>query len=114
MYCRSKQEIRRFFEQIGEPYLRWEDFDFNPFGSKGQHEMLKKMKTTEAKGENLQVKSETSHQHEVDQKPGCDLLVGNSGQHYPGEGSATGSQNEVEVKPDMSFFLECQLKQEQT
>ena len=111
MYCRSKQEIRRFFEQIGEPYLRWEDFDFNPFGSKGQHEMLNKMKATEAKGENLQVKPD--HQQVADQKPGRDLLVGNSGHHYPDEAAATGSENEVEVKPDMSFFLECQLKQEQ-
>jgi len=33
---RSKQEIRRHFERIGEVFLRWEDFDFNPFGSKGQ------------------------------------------------------------------------------
>ena len=33
---RSRQEIRRHFEQIQEMYLRWEDFDFNPFGSKGQ------------------------------------------------------------------------------
>ena len=113
MYCRSKQEIRRFFEQIGEPYLRWEDFDFNPFGSKGQHEMLKMMKTTEAKGDNLQVKPDTGLQQMADQKPGHDLLVGCSGHQYPGVSAATGSQNEVEVKPDMSFFLECQLKQEQ-
>ena len=33
---RSKQEIRRYFERVGEVFLRWEDFDFNPFGSKGQ------------------------------------------------------------------------------
>lgn len=33
---RSRQEIRRHFEQIQEIYLQWEDFDFNPFGSKGQ------------------------------------------------------------------------------
>jgi len=33
---RSKQEVRRHFERIGEVFLRWEDFDFNPFGSKGQ------------------------------------------------------------------------------
>jgi len=33
---RSKQEIRRHFEMVGETVLRWEDFDFNPFGSKGQ------------------------------------------------------------------------------
>ena len=33
---RSKQEIRRHFERVGEVFLRWEDFDFNPFGSKGQ------------------------------------------------------------------------------
>ena len=33
---RSKQEIRRHFERIGEVFMRWEDFDFNPFGSKGQ------------------------------------------------------------------------------
>merc|ERR1719500_2728740 len=33
---RSKQEIRRHFERTGEVFLRWEDFDFNPFGSKGQ------------------------------------------------------------------------------
>ena len=37
---RSKQEVRRYFEQTGEQYLRWQDFDFNLFGSKGQHEML--------------------------------------------------------------------------
>ena len=114
MYCRSKQEIRRFFEQIGEPYLRWEDFDFNPFGSKGQHEMLNMMKTTEAKGDNLKVKPDTGHQQVADQKPGCNLQVGDGGHHYPGEAAAAGSENEVEVKPDMSFFLECQLKQEQT
>ena len=75
--------------------------------------MLNKMKKTEAKGENLQVKPETGHQQMADQKPGHDLLVGNSGHHYPGEAAATGSENEVEVKPDMSLFLECQLKQEQ-
>ena len=114
MYCRSKQEIRRFFEQIGEPYLRWEDFDFNPFGSKGQHEMLNMMKTTEAKGDNLKVKPDTGHQQVADQKPGCNLQVGDGGHHNPGEAAAAGSENEVEVKPDMSFFLECQLKQEQT
>ena len=72
--------------------------------------MLNMMKTTEAKGDNLQVKPDTGHQQVADQKPGHDLLVGN---HYPGRSAATGSQNEVEVKPDMSFFLECQLKQEQ-
>jgi len=33
---RSRQEIRRHFELIQEVYLQWEDFDFNPFGSKGQ------------------------------------------------------------------------------
>ena len=33
---RSRQEIKRHFERIGETFLRWEDFDFNPFGSKGQ------------------------------------------------------------------------------
>ena len=75
--------------------------------------MLNKMKKTEAKGENLQVKPETGHLLGDDKKPGSGLLVGNSGHHYPGEGSATGRENEVEVKPDMSFFLECQLKQEQ-
>ena len=36
---RSKQEIRRYFEKTGEMYLDWRDFDFNPFGSKGQQEM---------------------------------------------------------------------------
>ena len=76
--------------------------------------MLKMMKTTEAKGDNLQVKPDTGLQQVADQKPGHDLLAGNSGHHHPGEAAATGSQNEVEVKPDMSFFLECQLKQEQT
>ena len=113
MYCRSKQEIRRFFEQIGEPYLRWEDFDFNPFGSKGQHEMLNMMKTTEAKVDNLEVKPDTGHQQVADQKPGCNLQAGDGGFYNPGEAAAAGSENEVEVKPDMSFFLECQLKQEQ-
>merc|ERR1719481_634984 len=33
---RSKQEIRRHFEKVGEVRWYWEDFDFNPFGSKGQ------------------------------------------------------------------------------
>jgi hypothetical protein len=33
---RSKQDIRRQFEMVGETYLNWQDFDFNPFGSKGQ------------------------------------------------------------------------------
>jgi hypothetical protein len=33
---RSKQDIRRHFEMVRETYLNWQDFDFNPFGSKGQ------------------------------------------------------------------------------
>ena len=37
---RSKQELRRYFEQTGEQQLHWQDFDFNPFGSKGQHDMV--------------------------------------------------------------------------
>ena len=62
---RSKQDIRRFFEKIGEMYLDWQDFDFNPFGSKGQHEMLQAQRGSE-----------------------------------------------MEVKPDISSFLSCELKQE--
>ena len=58
---RSKQEIRRYFEQIGETRLRWEDFDFNPFGSKGQHELLQRLRQetaaiTEKKEETIEVK----------------------------------------------------------
>ena len=37
---RSKQDVRRYFEKMGEQYLDWRDFDFNPYGSKGQQEML--------------------------------------------------------------------------
>ena len=33
---RSRQEIKRHFERIGEMSLKYFDFDFNPFGSKGQ------------------------------------------------------------------------------
>ena len=33
---RSRQEIKRHFERIGEMSLNYSDFDFNPFGSKGQ------------------------------------------------------------------------------
>jgi hypothetical protein len=36
---RSKLEIRRHFEKICETRWNWQDFDFNPFGSKGQQEM---------------------------------------------------------------------------
>ena len=59
-WFRSKQEIRRYFEQIGETRLRWEDFDFNPFGSKGQHELLQSLRQETAsineKKEEIEVK----------------------------------------------------------
>ena len=38
---RSRQDIRRYFERTGETNLDWRTFDFNPFGSKKQHEMNK-------------------------------------------------------------------------
>ena len=54
---RSKQEVRRYFEQTGEQYLRWQDFDFNLFGSKGQHEMLlaPPLPESEEKDSNLEI-----------------------------------------------------------
>ena len=54
---RSKQEVRRYFEQTGEQYLRRQDFDFNPFGSKGQHEMLlaPPLPESEEKDSNLEI-----------------------------------------------------------
>jgi len=66
---RSKKEIQRYFEKIGEVSLDWRDFDFNPYGSKGQHELIQAMRKTER-------------------------------------------QEEQEVRPDITSFLSCELKQE--
>ena len=33
---RSKQDVRRYFEEINKTELHWEDFDFSVYGTKGQ------------------------------------------------------------------------------
>ena len=83
---RSKQEVRRYFEQIGEQFLNWQDFDFNPYGSKGQHEMLLEMRRNPNMG------------------------MGNM--IFQSQGFPHQQQAQIEVNPDISSFLSCELKQE--
>ena len=97
---RSKQEIRRYFEQIGETRLRWEDFDFNPFGSKGQHEILQRMRE---RAEIMSIeppaqkKEESSENVEV--KP--DIIVGRGDDYL--------SEEFEESKPDLGLLLKCEI-----
>ena len=84
---RSKQEVRRYFEQTGEQYLRWQDFDFNPFGSKGQHEMLLEMRRNPT-------------------------MMGTGNIPLQTQGFPHQQQAQIEINPDISSFLSCELKQE--
>ena len=84
---RSKQEVRRYFEQTGEQYLRWQDFDFNPFGSKGQHEMLLEMRRNPT-------------------------MMGAGNIPLQTQGFPHQQQAQIEINPDISSFLSCELKQE--
>ena len=82
-----------YFQQIGETRLQWEDFDFNPFGSKGQHELLQRMKegAQSSIGPTTQKMEESSENVEV--KP--DII-------YPEE-------EFEESKPDLGHLLKCEI-----
>lgn len=82
---RSKQEVRRYFEKIGEQYLDWRDFDFNPYGSKGQQEMLQEMRRNPNMMGNLL---------------------------FQAQGFSQQQPAQIEINPDISSFLSCELKQE--
>ena len=114
---RSKQEIRRFFEQYNEIRWNWEDFDFNPFGSKGQHEMIQMMKNTEDKKmipnlhQSVPVQSpamQTFQHSQQNQDQNYPLTLPNTD---PVEDN-TDLVDELEIKPDISSFLQCDIKTE--
>ena len=94
---RSKQEVRRYFEKIGEQFLDWRDFDFNPFGSKGQHEILQEIRRNENMVQNNMVQNNMMFQAQ-----GISHQQHQQHQH----------QDQLEIKPDISSFLSCELKQE--
>ena len=91
---RSKQEIRRYFEQIGETRLRWEDFDFNPFGSKGQHEMLQRMREGTEMCIEPPARSIEESTENIEVKP--DFIEGRCDEFE-------------ETKPDLGLLLKCEI-----
>jgi len=106
---RSKQDIRRYFEQTGETTLRWEDFDFNPFGSKGQHEMLAQMKSSQGdQTDSKVVKGEPMGKSEIAQSynPEPTITKASNLQEHPNIWS------ETETKFDINSFLQCEIKEE--
>ena len=88
-----------YFPQIGETRLQWEDFDFNPFGSKGQHELLQRMREgTESSIQRTGQKIEESPEN-VEVKP--DIIEGTV-TDYPDE--------EIEEsKPNIGHLLKCEI-----
>jgi len=106
---RSKQEIRRYFEQRGEMILRWEDFDFNPFGSKGQHEILAKMKSNQIdQADSKVIKEESIRNSKISSSynPGPTIAKASNSQMQPN------NLPEIETKFDINSFLECEIKEE--
>ena len=102
---RSKLEIKRYFEQIGERVLRWEDFDFNPFGSKGQHDMIKQgMMMSETK---QQVKTSNGGVEAIHH-----LQTGEHHQQQPLQAKSEDGVGQLEDNPDLSRFLDIELKEE--
>ena len=102
---RSKLEIKRYFEQIGERVLRWEDFDFNPFGSKGQHDMIKQgMMMSETK---QQVKTSNGGVHAIHHLP-----TAHHHQQQPLQAKSDDGVGQLEDNPDLSRFLDIELKEE--
>ena len=93
---RSKQDIRRYFELIGETRLRWEDFDFNPFGSKGQHDLLLRMRGEAEASSSASLKTLARIKQDsgdVEVKPDAIFC-------------------QEESKPDLGLFLECEILHE--
>ena len=113
---RSRQEIRRFFEKFGEMRWNWEDFDFNPFGSKGQHEMLQTLKNNTEDKKSIPNLSDPTPINQVNQQS----VLTQPNPQYPQilpksdvqEDDTNDLVSDVEVKPDISSFLQCEIKSE--
>ena len=89
---RSRMEIKRYFEKTGETEYDWQDFDFNPFGSKGQQNP----------GQSYQSDGDMNGSLSLDQK--------SNGQ--AAQDGDDGSNSEMlEMEPDIQNFLSCELGQ---
>ena len=116
---RSKQEIRRFFEKFGEMRWNWEDFDFNPFGSKGQHEVLQMLKNKPEDKKMIPNLSHPASSNQVNQQSQQFPQLKPPVQEYPLSipkpdlpAVPDDLVSDVEVKPDISSFLQCEIKSE--
>jgi len=81
---RSRMDIKRYFEKTGETEYNWQDFDFNPFGSKGQ------------------------------QNPGKVFDTASLGEHDSAQlgeqlGVPESNAEMMEMEPDIQNFLSCEL-----
>eukprot|EP00090_Calanus_glacialis_P009963 TRINITY_DN18347_c0_g1_i1.p1 TRINITY_DN18347_c0_g1~~TRINITY_DN18347_c0_g1_i1.p1 ORF type:complete len:946 (-),score=186.65 TRINITY_DN18347_c0_g1_i1:541-3378(-) len=87
---RSRMEIKRYFEKIGETQLNWQDFDFNPFGSKGQQN--------------------PGQSSMLDGAVNSSILLNHISQDQSAEAENANTSSEMmEMEPDIHDFLSCEL-----